>query len=133
MTQIGLLQMKRICRFIRENKEALHGIQSVKFNLSPSELLNVPYCRQLIRIIQESGIDPSFIHMEITESMATEYEESVFKLVGEFKQAGIGLCMDDFGSGYANLNAVLQLPFTIIKMDLHADGHLRKRPQRHIV
>ena len=117
MTQIGLLQMKRICSFIRENKEALHGIQSVKVNLSPSELLNVPYCRQLIRVIQESGIDPSFIHMEITESMATEYEESVFRLVGEFKQAGIGLCMDDFGSGYANLNAVLQLPFTIIKMD----------------
>lgn len=117
MTQIGLLQMKRICRFIRENRDALPGIRNVKVNLSPSELLNVQYCRQLIGIIRDSGIDPSFIHMEVTESLATEYEEALFKIVAEFTQAGIGLCMDDFGSGYANLNAVLQLPFTIIKMD----------------
>ena len=75
------------------------------------------YCHQMIRVIRESGVDPSFIHIEVTESLATEYEEALYKMVGEFSQAGIGLCMDDFGSGYANLNAVLQLPFSIIKMD----------------
>ena len=117
MTQIGLLQMHRICAFIRENKEKLHGIRNIKVNLSPSELLNVQYCHQMIRVIRESGVDPSFIHIEVTESLATEYEEALYKMVGEFLQAGIGLCMDDFGSGYANLNAVLQLPFSIIKMD----------------
>lgn len=117
MTQIGLLQMRRICKFIRENREALHGIRSVKVNLSPSELLNVQYCRQLIRIMEENGVEPPFIQMEVTESLATEYKESLFRMVAEFTQAGIGLCMDDFGSGYANLNAVLQLPFTTIKMD----------------
>ena len=31
--------------------------------------------------------------------------------------AGIGLCLDDFGSGYANLNTVMQLPFSVIKLD----------------
>ena len=62
-------------------------------------------------------MEPSFIQMEVTESLATEYKESLFRMVAEFTQAGIGLCMDDFGSGYANLNAVLQLPFTTIKMD----------------
>lgn len=117
MTQIGLLQIHRICAFIRENKDRLPGIQNVKINLSPSELLNVQYCHQIIRVIRESGVDPSFIHIEVTESLATEYEEALYKIVGEFTQAGIGLCMDDFGSGYANLNAVLQLPFSIIKMD----------------
>ena len=34
-----------------------------------------------------------------------------------FKEAGIGLCLDDFGSGYANLNTVLKLPFSSIKID----------------
>ena len=35
----------------------------------------------------------------------------------DFTNAGIGLCLDDFGSGYANLNAVLRLPFDVVKMD----------------
>ena len=117
MTQIGLLQIHRICAFIRENRDRLPGIRNVKINLSPSELLNVQYCHQIIRVIRESGVDPSFLHIEVTESLATEYEEALYKIVGEFTQAGIGLCMDDFGAGYANLNAVLQLPFSIIKMD----------------
>ena len=34
-----------------------------------------------------------------------------------FQAAGIGLCLDDFGSGYANLNTVMQLPFSVIKLD----------------
>ena len=38
-------------------------------------------------------------------------------MVEVFVKDGIGLCMDDFGSGYANLNAVLKLPFQCIKMD----------------
>ena len=39
------------------------------------------------------------------------------KAVEDFTNAGIGLCLDDFGSGYANLNAVLRLPFDVVKMD----------------
>ena len=35
----------------------------------------------------------------------------------DFTNAGIGLCLDDFGSGYANLNTVLRLPFDVVKMD----------------
>ena len=39
------------------------------------------------------------------------------KEVEDFQKAGIGLCLDDFGSGYANLNTVLKLPFSVVKMD----------------
>lgn len=41
----------------------------------------------------------------------------MYEAVEVFVKDGIGLCMDDFGSGYANLNAVLKLPFQCIKMD----------------
>ena len=58
-----------------------------------------------------------YFQFEITETVATEYSESFSKAIEEFTKAGIGLCLDDFGSGYANLNTVMRLPFSVIKVD----------------
>lgn len=93
------------------------GIRNVKFNLSPAGLLKSGYSRDLIGLIREYELSPSYFQFEITETVATRYSEDLYRAVTEFTQAGIGLCLDDFGSGYANLNTVLQLPFSEIKLD----------------
>ena len=49
-----------------------------------------------------------------TSATATTKKQAV---VLKAAAAGIGLCLDDFGSGYANLNSILRLPFSVIKMD----------------
>lgn len=117
IAQIGLLQFRRVCRFIKENEHMMKQIKNVKFNLSPSELLKPGHSQVLIDIIKEYGLSPRYFQFEITETVATEYSESFCKAVEDFTNAGIGLCLDDFGSGYANLNAVLKLPFEVVKMD----------------
>lgn len=117
IAQIGLLQFRRVCRFIKENEQMMDSIRNVKFNLSPSELLKPGHSQVLIDIIKESDLSPRYFQFEITETVATEYSESFCKAVEDFSNAGIGLCLDDFGSGYANLNAVLKLPFDVVKMD----------------
>ena len=117
IAKIGLLQFRRICRFIKEHPSLMTGIRNVKFNLSPAELLKSGYSRDLIGLIREYELSPSYFQFEITETVATRYSEDLYRAVTEFTQAGIGLCLDDFGSGYANLNTVLQLPFSEIKLD----------------
>ena len=117
IAQIGLLQFRRVCRFIKENEHMMKQIKNVKFNLSPSELLKPGHSQILIDIVKEYGLSPRYFQFEITETVATEYSESFCKAVEDFTNAGIGLCLDDFGSGYANLNAVLKLPFEVVKMD----------------
>ena len=72
---------------------------------------------RLIGIIREFGLKPSYFQFEITETVATEYSESLSQAAAEFVEAGIGLCLDDFGAGYANLNTVLKLPLSEIKLD----------------
>ena len=62
-------------------------------------------------------IPHNWIQFEITETVATEYNVSLRKVVDEFSATGIRLCLDDFGSGYANLNTVMRLPFSTIKLD----------------
>ena len=60
---------------------------------------------------------PSEPEAESTETVATECNAGLRRVAEEFTDAGIGLCLDDFGSGYANLNTVMRLPFSVIKVD----------------
>lgn len=117
IAQIGQLQFRKVCRFIKENQEMMERIRNVKFNLSPLELLKPGYCHNLVEIIREYELSFSYFQFEITETVATEYCEELYQAVSEFQEVGIGLCLDDFGSGYANINTVMKLPFSSIKLD----------------
>ena len=117
IAEIGLLQFRRVCGFVKEHEYIMKTLKNVKFNLSPSELLKPGHSQLLIDIIKEYNLSPEYFQFEITETVATEYSESFCRAVEDFQKAGIGLCLDDFGSGYANLNAVLKLPFSVVKMD----------------
>ncbi|MCI6538350.1 EAL domain-containing protein [uncultured Eubacterium sp.] len=115
--QITPLQLKKICRFLKQNQDLRQQIKTVKVNLTPNELLKPDYCEQLISIIRAEGIPTSCFQFEITETSATRYTKETKQCLKKLAAAGIGLCLDDFGSGYANLNSILRLPFSVIKMD----------------
>lgn len=117
IADIGYLQFRRVCRFIHEHEEIMDKIEKVKFNLSPLELLKQGQSKMLINVIREFDLPFSFFQFEITETVATEYSDNLYRVVSEFINNGIGLSLDDFGSGYANLNTVLKLPFSSIKID----------------
>ena len=115
--QITDLQFRRICRFMKENCAALSGLWNVKMNLSSLDLMRSDCSSHFIRIMDGYGIPHDWIQFEITETVATEYNGSLKKVADDFTAAGIRLCLDDFGSGYANLNTVMRLPFSSIKLD----------------
>ena len=117
ISQITELQLRRVCRFLRENPALRASIANVKINLSPLDLIHSDGGSHLIRILDEYGLPYSCFQFEITETVATEYSASLTRVAEGFQAAGIGLCLDDFGSGYANLNTVMQLPFSVIKLD----------------
>lgn len=114
---LSSLQFRRICRFMKAHPELREKLLSVKFNLSPAQFLKKGYCHSLIAMIHEYDLPVSFFQFEITETVATEYNEELYRFVKELQAERIGLCLDDFGSGYANLNTVLKLPFACVKMD----------------
>ena len=88
-----------------------------KINLSPQELAEPEYCEKLLDIIRENGLPMTLFQFELTENTATEYSKELDGCIQKLRRAGVGLCLDDFGSGYANLNAVMRLPFSVIKLD----------------
>ena len=117
MARISQLQLARLCRFVKDHQEALKGISNIKFNLSPLELAQEGHGERLVEIIRQHNIDPSFIQFEITETAASSSCGAMISNISTFHDAGIRLCLDDFGSGYANLDIILKMPFSVIKLD----------------
>lgn len=117
ITKITDLQFHRVCKFVKENEVLMQHIKTVKMNLSPIDLMQKDCCEHFVDIIDRYNLSHSYFQFEITETVATEYNASLNDAIAKFVRAGIGLCLDDFGSGYANFNTVTKLPFSIIKLD----------------
>lgn len=115
--QITELQFSRVCRFLGENRYLMRHLLNVKVNLSSLDLMRNDCSRHFIRIMDAYKIPHNWIQFEITETVATECNAGLRRVAEEFAAAGIGFCLDDFGSGYANLNTVMRLPFSVIKVD----------------
>ena len=115
--QITDLQFKRICMFINEHRGLMKKLFNIKVNLSSLDLMRSDCSSHFIRMLDDMDIQHDWIQFEITETVATEYNAGLGMVVDGFMAAGVRLCLDDFGSGYANLNTVMRLPFSAIKID----------------
>ena len=111
------LQLRRVCRCLKSHEDVARQIDSVKVNLSALNLMQERCAERFIAILDEYALPHRLFQFEITETVATEYSSRLSRAVDAFSQADIGLCLDDFGSGFANLNTVTHLPFSAIKLD----------------
>ena len=110
-------QLHKICHFLKENEKVLAGIKNVKINITPKELIRKGHCENQIEIIRSYGLSPDKFQLEVTETSATQYSNVLEDCIQMLGNAGITLCLDDFGCGYSNLERILHLPFSVIKMD----------------
>ena len=115
--QITDLQFKRICMFINEHRDLMKKLFNIKVNLSSLDLMRSDCSSHFIRMMDDMDIHHDWIQFEITETVATEYNAGLGMVIDGFMAVGVRLCLDDFGSGYANLNTVMRLPFSAIKID----------------
>lgn len=68
-------------------------------------------------ILEESGVDPNLVTLEITEGMMLEGGEETLDWLAEMKEMGLGLAIDDFGTGYSSLSYLKRYPMDILKID----------------
>jgi PAS domain S-box-containing protein len=86
-------------------------------NISPLEITHGNLEGLLGAVIGETGIDPSWLTLELTESLLTEGSVAVVDLFRRLRALGVGLAIDDFGTGYSSLCSIERFPISEIKID----------------
>mgnify|MGYP006196756071 CR=1 FL=1 len=90
---------------------------SMAVNLSVAQLEHADILEMLHRVIGENNIDPSFIELEITESIAMGDIEANLKRLEQIRDMGFKLSMDDFGTGFSSFTYLQKMPINCLKID----------------
>jgi diguanylate cyclase (GGDEF)-like protein len=114
--QIGKFVLNEACKQLKLWHDAGHNQIHVAVNVSPRQFRHKPFVSCVKEVIEEVGIDPKYLELEITESIMHNMSESKI-IMNQLKKLGINLSLDDFGTGYSSLNVLSQLPIDVVKID----------------
>ncbi|HRO33653.1 MAG TPA: EAL domain-containing protein [Brevundimonas sp.] len=105
----------------------------IAVNLSPVQLSHVDLPRLVHQILIDTGLSPSRLELEITETaMITDMERTIHVL-RQLKLLGVSVAMDDFGTGYSSLSTLRAFPFDKIKLDRSFMSELDGSPQSRAI
>lgn len=89
----------------------------VSVNLSRRHLYNDEFMEEYRAIVEENGLPPRYIQLELTESAIFENQEALCQIIDRLHLLGFRILMDDFGTGYSSLMMLKSLPIDILKLD----------------
>ncbi len=86
-------------------------------NVSVRQLQHPDVIAEVARALKETGLEPSSLVLEITESILMDEGSGMVQVLGELKQLGVRLAIDDFGTGYSGLSYLKSFPLDMLKID----------------
>ncbi len=114
---LGEVIFRNACLFLKAlSSRNLSGVR-ISVNISPDQVFSTGFTETILNIIEEIGVSPSGIGLEITESVIASNFSEVNRVLGLFISKGIYVSLDDFGTGYSSLSRERDLNVTCIKID----------------
>ena len=117
IVQIGDWVLREACREAVRWREAGKGELVVAVNLSAIRFKRGNIEQSVARALEESGLDPHRLELELTESILIRDSENVLSAVKRLKQMGVKLSIDDFGTGYSSLAYLKRFEVDKLKID----------------
>jgi len=102
-------------------------------NVSPATLHDPAAADHYQRLVQELGVDPAEVVLEITESLVMADAARGLGILARLRLKGFGLSIDDFGTGYSSLAQLSQVPFTELKIDQGFVAGVHSQPRKRAV
>ena len=115
--RIGAFVFEKVCRFIASDEFQKLDIEYIEVNLSVAQIMNGDLPEIYLSIMKKYHVSPDRINLEITETAAAYEQDVMMDNLKQLTQAGISFSLDDYGTGYSNIQRVVQLPLKIIKLD----------------
>ncbi len=115
--QIGFFVIQSAVNFIKRADLLGYTLFTISVNVSVRQMQAVDFVPRLIQFIEQSGVSPTRINIEITESFLIESIELMAEKLLQLRDAGFLLSLDDFGKGYSSLSYLKELPVHFVKID----------------
>ncbi len=117
--RIGQWVLDEACRRLADWQQGFPDAYPLvmEVNLAPSQLAATDLVAAVIDTVQETGIDPAALVLEITESALVDDLDTAMTRLAQLSAIGLTLALDDFGTGYSSLNYLRRLPVTVLKID----------------
>jgi diguanylate cyclase (GGDEF)-like protein len=117
ITPIGRWVLRSACaQAVAWQKQGLPPL-SMAVNLSPRQFQDEHLLRDIDQVLQETGLAPELLQLEITESMVMRNVERAITLLDAIRARGVHLAIDDFGTGYSSMSLMKKFPIDTIKID----------------
>lgn len=117
VVEVGEWAIREACLQHRRWMDAGLAPVRVAVNLSARQLREISFVSVLRRLLDETGVGPEGIEIEITESMIMSDKDAAITALTELHELGVCVAMDDFGTGYSSLSYLRQFPIDTIKID----------------
>lgn len=117
IVEIGEWVLKTACLQLKAWQET--GLSSIRMavNFSPQQFLQRNLIGTIQEILDETGVNPTMLEIEIIESTIMGNEQVVSKTINQIRNMGIKISIDDFGKGYSSLNYLRRFPMDTLKID----------------
>lgn len=114
---IGEWSLRTACAQNKAWHDAGFAPLTLAVNLSARQFQQLNLTEVVVRILQETGLKPDDLELELTESSIMKNAESAVRTLGELKALGVKIAIDDFGTGYSSLGYLKHLPIDTLKID----------------
>ncbi|MBE9126439.1 MULTISPECIES: GGDEF domain-containing response regulator [unclassified Coleofasciculus] len=114
---IGEWVLQTACQQTKDWQRAGFSSLRVAVNLSSRQFNQVDLRQRLVKILNQTALQPQYLELELTESMLIKNVEVAIRRLNALKALGVEIAIDDFGTGYSSLSYLQQFPFDVLKID----------------
>ncbi|MEO5692114.1 MAG: EAL domain-containing protein [Usitatibacter sp.] len=117
INELGEWVLREGCRQAAEWQSMGLPPRRMAINLSARQFGDRNFLDMVTRVLAETGLEPQYLELEITESQVMRQTEGMIMLLTKLSQMGVQLAIDDFGTGYSSLSYLKRLPIQKLKID----------------
>jgi diguanylate cyclase (GGDEF)-like protein/PAS domain S-box-containing protein len=114
---IGNWVLREACRQARVWLDAGLPLGTIAVNISAAEFRSEGFLEGVFAALEETGLDPSVLELELTESVLMKHAGSTEAILIALRAHGVQLAIDDFGTGYSSLSYLRKFPVDVLKID----------------
>lgn len=117
MVEVGEWVLQAACRQAKSWQNMKLPALPVAVNISAVELRDLRFASRVSRVLAETGLEPRYLELELTERVLVEGKDAVERALESLNELGVRISLDHFGTGYASLEYLRHHPLSKIKID----------------